>query len=82
MNPDADETEDGALYVALKRWIEHRVRYGREIAGPPPRVPRFIDELPDAERSAWLLLETQRAEAAHAAHRTPERTWRHLLWGF
>jgi hypothetical protein len=77
----ADDTEDAALFVGLKRWIEHLVRYGRETAGKAPRMPRFLDELPDAERSAWIRQETQRAEAEHAAHRTPERTWRHRLWG-
>jgi hypothetical protein len=82
MAADADETEDGALYVGLKHWIEHRVRYGRETAGAPPRLPRFIDELDDPERARWLRLETERAEAEHAAHRAPERTWRHRLWGF
>jgi len=82
MATDADETEDGALYVGLKHWIEHRVRYGREAAGKAPRMPRFLDELPDDERSAWIRQETLRAEAEHAAHQAPERTWRHRLWGF
>ena len=82
MDTGTDDTEDGARFVALKRWIEHRVRYGRETAGPAPRMPCFLDDLPDPERDGWIRQFTAAAEAEHAAHQAPERTWRHRLWGF
>jgi hypothetical protein len=74
-----DNTEDGALFVAFKRWLEHMVRYGREEAGPAPRMPSWLRESP-MRREIWLDQFTTRAQAEHAAHTTPVRTWRHRLW--
>lgn len=77
---DTDDTEDAALLVGLKHWIECMVRYGRAEAGEPTRMPSWLRESP-MRREIWIDQFTTRAQAEHAAHRTPVRTWRHRLWG-